>query len=125
LQVQVYGISHSPWVQAVLLGLHHGQIEHSLTTLPPLEAFIEDGVAMPAASIDGGRWQYESADILQNLGYDEVTEEEMQHIQSSWRGVLHRADSIGYFWGGFSLAGDRDENPFLRLIKNFFRSSIC
>ncbi|MCS5575698.1 MAG: hypothetical protein NZ789_22450, partial [Pseudomonadales bacterium] len=105
MQVKVYGGYHSPWVQAVLLGLHERQIDYSVTALPPLGTFVTDGVAMPAASIDGAAWQLESVDILQRIGCDEVSETELQHINSAWRGVLHRADNIGNFWGGFSQSG--------------------
>ena len=74
-QVDVYGADHSPWVQAVLLGLHDGGIPHSLTSLPPLETFRKSGVMMPAARIDGGRWQLESAEILRDVGFGSITDE--------------------------------------------------
>ena len=124
MRVKVYGGYHSPWVQAVLLGLHERQIDYLVTALPPLETFVTDGVTMPAASIDGAAWQLESVDILQGIGCDDVSETELQHINSAWRGVLHRADNIGNFWGGFSQSGDQNKNPFIRLIKNFLRSFI-
>ncbi len=125
MQVDVYGFYHSPWVQAVLLGLHDRGIDHSITALPPLASFMSDGISMPAASIDGEPWQLESVDILQSVGCDDISAEELQHIESAWRGVLHRADNIGSFWGGFSLSGDQDLNPFVRLLKNYLRSFVA
>ena len=59
MKVEVYGGSHSPWVQAVLLALHDRDIEHSLRSLPPLEALKHWGVLMPAVSIDDGPWEVE------------------------------------------------------------------
>lgn len=124
MKIDVYGGYHSPWVQAVLQGLHDREINHSITALPPLNSFLATGVTMPTASIDGGRWQPESTVILREIGCSEVTEEEMNHINSAWRGVLHRADSIGNFWSGFSLSGDRHPDPTIRLLKNFLRSFV-
>ena len=124
MHVIVYGAYHSPWVQAVLAALHDRDISHTTTALPPLDTFLTDGVTMPAARINNGPWQLESTDILRQLDCAEVTSEELQHINSAWRGVLHRTDSIGFFWGGFSLAGDGDPNPVARLIKNFLRSFV-
>lgn len=123
-QVDVYGVDHSPWVQAVLLGLHAAGIPHSLTSIPPLETFRASGVTMPAASIDGGHWQLESADILRNVGYEPITDEQMRLVRGAWQGVMHRADSAALFWGAFSLAGDRSPVPIRRLANNFLRSFV-
>jgi glutathione S-transferase len=122
--VLVYGADHSPWVQAVLLGLHEAGIAHRLTPLPPWDTFRTKGITMPAASLDGAPWQLESTDILESLGYDAVTPEDLARINSAWRGVLHRADSAAHFWGGFGLAGPRDGSLPGRLIRNFFRSFV-
>ena len=56
MKVRVYGFSHSPWVQAVLLALHNKKIDHSLSQKPPLEVFAKWGVYMPAISFDEGPW---------------------------------------------------------------------
>ena len=122
--VDVYGADHSPWVQAVLLGLHHAGIPHSLTSVPPLETFRTSGVMMPAASIDAGPWQLESADILRTIGFSSITDEQMKLVRGAWRGVLHRADSAALFWGGFSLLGDRNASVARGLINNFLRSFV-
>lgn len=123
-RVQVYGAPHSPWVQAVLLGLHDAGIGHSLTTLPTLKLFIESGVMMPAAKIDDGDWQLESADILTSIGFEPISVEQMQLVQKAWQGVHHRADSTALFWGGFSLAADGNSSFPRRLLHNFLRSFI-
>lgn len=74
-RVDVYGADHSPGVQAVLLGLHDAGISHSQTSLPPLATFLKSGVMMPAARIDDGPWQLESADVLRKLGFQAITDE--------------------------------------------------
>ena len=124
-QVTVYGVDHSPWVQAVLLGLHDAGIKHTLTTVPPREIFLKSGVRMPAASFDGGPWQLESADILERLGYGPVTAGEKKRLSLAWQGVMHRPDSAALFWGGFSLAGDRSPSRIRRLWHNFLRSFVA
>ncbi len=67
----VYGQDHSPWVQAVLPGLHEKNIPYALTTVPPVSVFWKSGVMIPAVSIDGTPWILDSADILQRVGYEE------------------------------------------------------
>ena len=119
--VDVYGADHSPWLQAVLLGLFEAGIPHRLRSLPTMESFLSNGVFMPVASIDGGPWKMESADILQELGYSEVTLDEMHMVNAAWRGVWHRPDSAALFFGGFSLAGDRNPSRVKRLASNFLR----
>jgi len=123
-RVDVYGGDHSPWVQAVLLGLHDARIPHSLTSLPPLETFLKSGVMMPAARIDDGPWQLESADILRNVGFKPITDEQMHLVRGAWQGVTRRTDSAALFWGGFSLAGDCNPSFVHRVVNNFFRSFV-
>lgn len=123
-RVEVYGVDHSPWVQAVLLGLHEAGLSHSLTSLPPLEAFLKFGVTMPAASIDDGSWRLESTDILRELGFEAVSDEQMRLVRRAWQGVMHRADSAALFWGGFSLRGDVSPFVLRRLAHNFLRSFV-
>ena len=123
-RIDVYGVNHSPWVQAVLLGLHDAGISHALTSLTPLETFLRSGVMMPAARIDDGPWQLESADILRNVGFQSITDEQMQLVRGAWQGVTHRADSAALFWGGFSLAGDCNPSFVRRLVNNFLRSFV-
>ena len=67
--VSVYGALHSPWLQAVLLGLHEKGISHSLQPIPSLRLLINSGVMMPAAKINHGPWQLDSEEILKSLGF--------------------------------------------------------
>ncbi len=122
--VDLYGADHSPWVQAVLLGLFDAGIEHRLRSLPTMETFLSTGVRMPAASIDGGKWRLESTDILNELGYSEISRDEYRMVSRTWQGVVHRPDSIALFMGAFSLAGDRNPSRVKRLASNFLRSFI-
>lgn len=108
--VQVYGNDHSPWVQAVLLGLHDGGIDHVLVGAPPLAVFLESGVLMPAARFDGGGWQRDSAHILKGLGYSAVGDGRARSLERLFlRGAMHRVDDPWQFWKRFSFA--RDDHP--------------
>ena len=113
-EVELYGNDHSPWVQAVMLGLHQKHQDYVRTTVPPRETFMRSGVMMPAARFDGGPWQLESKDILQRLGFAAVSDEDLHAVQATWRGVLHRADYWPRFWGEFSLASDPSSGFFKR-----------
>jgi hypothetical protein len=123
--VKLYGVNHSPWVQAVLLGLHDRGIEHSLTSIPPIDTFLHSGVMMPAASIDGGPWKLESAELLEELGFDTVSDEEMQLVRGAWRGVFHRTDSAALFWGNFAKAGDTHSTIYSSGLSNVTAASMC
>ncbi len=37
MDAKIYGHNHSPWVQAVLLGLHEKKIKYTLYQTPPFE----------------------------------------------------------------------------------------
>lgn len=119
--VDIYGSDHSPWVQAVLLGLYEAKIDHRLRSLPPLHTFLKAGIMMPAAKTNDGAWQLESTDILENLGFDAVPKEHQRLVMSSWRGLIHRVDSSALFWSNFSLAGDRNPSYLHRQISNLLR----
>jgi len=120
--LDVYGLDHSPWVQTVLLGLHDKGVSHTLTTVPPLSRFRKSGIMMPAANIDGGPWQLESAEILQQVGYEPVSREDVLAIYGAWQGVLHRPDSTLRFWHRFSLVHDPHRSLLARLRNHFLRS---
>jgi hypothetical protein len=122
--VDVYGVDHSPWVQAVLLGLHEAEIPHTVTAAPPLDVFLRSGIMMPAAKIDGGSWTLESADILHNVGFDAISDEQMTLVRRAWQGVNHRVDSTALFWGSFSLTGDQNPSTLRRTWNNFVRSFV-
>jgi len=123
-QVDLYGADHSPWVQAVLLGLHDADISYSVTSVPPWMCLRKTGIRMPAASFNSGPWLMESADILQEVGYQPISTDEMKLVQRAWQGVMHRTDSAALFWGGFSLAGDRNAAFGRRWLNNFLRSFV-
>jgi hypothetical protein len=120
--VDVYGQDHSPWVQAVLLGLHERGISHTVTTVPPRSVFLATGILMPAASIDGSAWRLDSAEILQRVGYDPVSPEDKVAILGAWQGVSHRPDRASRFWGAFSLIRDPHPSLILRLRNHYLRS---
>ena len=122
MKVDVYGADHSPWVQAVLLGLHERGFEHSLRSLPPLAAFFKWGVLMPAVSIDGGAWEIESSEILVRLGFDPTSEEDLQVVRDTWQGVLHRADNPLRFFSAFSRIAHGSASPARRPVVSFFFS---
>ena len=120
--VRLYGNDHSPWVQAIMMGLHQKQMDYERRTVPPLEAFKKWGPMMPAASIDGEPWFLESKDILHRLGYAPVTDDEMFAIRRAWSGVMHRTDYWPRFWGEFSLASDPNPAFVPRFLNNFLRA---
>ena len=122
MKVDLYGVDHSPWVQAVLLGLHQKKVEYSLRSLPPLAAFRKWGVLMPAVSINGGPWEIESSKILVKLGFDPISEEDLEAIESTWQGVLHRLDNFPQFFRAFSLVNHRSTTGFRRSLVSFFFS---
>ena len=121
--VTVYGNDHSPWVQAVLLGLHDKGIAYTLVTRPPLSVFLDSGVTMPAARIDDGEWILDSERILTELGYSSVSPDDRDALQSTFgRAALRRADSAWTFWHRFSFSRDGHPQTAPRLWNNFWRA---
>jgi hypothetical protein len=68
-QIQAYGGNHSPWVQAVLLGVYDRQIPHTVRTVPPLSLFLHSGIMMPAAKFDQAPWVLDSERILASVDF--------------------------------------------------------
>jgi hypothetical protein len=124
MKVEIYGGNHSPWVQSVLLGLHEKNIEYSLRSLPPLATLKRWGVLMPTVSIDSGDWERESSEILTRLGFEPITERDLEAVKRAWWGVLHRPDSPFNFFSSFSLAGDSSDSLVKKTAANFSRSFI-
>ena len=122
--VRVYGALHSPWLQAVLLGLHEKGISHSVQPIPSLTLLLNSGVMMPAAKIDDGPWQLDSEEILKSLGYESINEDDKRNIDRTWNGVLHRVDSPFQFFHGFSLNRDAHPSFLVRMLRSFFRAFI-
>lgn len=121
-EIRLYGNDHSPWVQAVMMGLHQKKLGCARSTVPPPEVFVRWGVMMPAASFNDEPWELESQHILHRLGYSAVSAEDMSAVRRTWQGVLHRADFWTRFWGEFSLASDPNPSLPRRLVHNFLRS---
>ena len=124
MKVEVYGADHSPWVQAVLLGLHEKGIDYVLRTTPPWTVLKTWGVWMPAISIDGGPWEKESSEILVKLGFKPMGERDLSEVRHAWRGVLHRTDNPFNFFSGFSRCGEVSGSWVRRTIRNFLRSFV-
>ena len=112
--VSVYGALHSPWLQAVLLGLHEKGISHSLQPIPSLRLLINSGVMMPAAKINHGPWQLDSEEILKSLGFEGINEDDKRSIDRTWNGVLHRVDSPLEFIKELPSVGADERLPHLR-----------
>jgi glutathione S-transferase len=121
--VRVYGNDHSPWVQAVLLGLHERKIAYALELLPPLTVFRYSGVLMPAASIDGAPWMLDSEKILVELGFSEVEPETRRALQRFFlSSAMRRADHPWEFWNRFSRVRGGHPRFGQRLWNQFWRA---
>lgn len=123
-QVELYGQDHSPWVQAVLLGLHEKKIPYELTTTPPLPVIFKWGVLMPAARLDGAPWRVESAELLQGIGFDAPTPEEMAAIRKAWLGVVWRVRHPRRFFVAASRIRDPHPSAMRRLVRQFVRGFV-
>ena len=121
--VRVYGNDHSPWVQAVLLGLYLRDIGHTLVTVPPLTVFRNSGILMPAASIDTGPWLLDSERILVELGFSEVDADARRALGVVFgNGAMSRADDAWEFWHRFSFARDEHPKRLRRAWNHFWRA---
>tara|TARA_B100001559_G_scaffold174105_1_gene145778 strand:+ start:618 stop:1457 length:840 start_codon:yes stop_codon:yes gene_type:complete len=125
MKIKVYGFTHSPWVQAVLLALHDQRIEYDLLLRPPYEVFKKWGVYMPAISIDDGPWEIESTEILVKLGYKPILVEEINAANSAWQGVLHRTDNPFKFFLAFSHGGQVSKSFVNNVVNNFLLSFVA
>ena len=123
-QVSVYGVLHSPWVQAVLLGLHDKRISHSIQPIPSLSSLVSSGLMMPAAQIDKGSWKLDSEEILKLLGYEGIDKVDKVAIFRTWNGVLHRVDNPIAFFHGFSLNKYDHPSFLVRVLHCFLRPFI-
>ena len=64
----VFGVDHSPWVQAAVLALvDHGH-EVRLRPLPPFGYFLKRGFVMPICSHEDGSWTADSLAIMDGVG---------------------------------------------------------
>lgn len=121
--VTVYGNDHSPWVQAVLLGLREAEIPSTLVTAPAPELLARGGVLMPAARFDDGPWRYDSGEILTALGYGAVEEARARALSNVFlRTSLTRLDERWAFWHRFSFSRDGDPRPLRRAWHHYARA---
>ena len=120
--VRVYGGDHSPWVQAVLLGLHLKKIPHDVVTFPPLSVFLRHGVLMPVVSIDGGPWHHDSAHILEELGFSGKVKGDDRMLAGALRGGTNRTDTAWRFWHRWSLVRERRGHARVRMLRSALRS---
>ena len=125
MKIKVYGFTHSPWVQAVLLALHDQRIEYDLLLRPPYKVFKKWGVYMPAISIDDGPWEIESTEILVKLGYKPILVEEINAANSAWQGVLHRTENPFNFFLAFSRGGQVSKSFINNVVNNFLLSFVA
>ena len=125
MSVKVYGFTHSPWVQAVLLALRDKEIEYELYVRPSYEVFKKWGVYMPAVSIDDGPWEIESTEILTKLGYKPILDDELKAANNSWQGVLHRTDNPFRFFLHFARGGQISRSLVNNTISNFLLSFVA
>ena len=125
MSVKVYGFTHSPWVQAVLLALCDKELEYELYVRPPYEVFKKWGVYMPAVSLDGGPWNIESTEILTKLGYKPILDDELKAANNAWQGVLHRTDNPFRFFLHFARGGQISRSLVNNTISNFLLSFVA
>ena len=125
MSVKVYGFTHSPWVQAVLLALCDKELEYELYVRPPYEVFKKWGVYMPAVSLDDGPWNIESTEILTQLGYKPILDDELKAANNAWQGVLHRTDNPFRFFLHFARGGQISRSLVNNTISNFLLSFVA
>ena len=125
MSAKVYGFTHSPWVQAVLLALCDKELEYELYVRPPYEVFKKWGVYMPAVSLDDGPWEIESTEILTKLGYKPILDDELKAANNSWQGVLHRTDNPFRFFLHFARGGQISKSLVNNTISNFLLSFVA
>ena len=125
MSVKVYGFTHSPWVQAVLLALCDKELEYELYVRPPYEVFKKWGVYMPVVSLDDGPWEIESTEILTKLGYKSILDDELKAANNAWQGVLHRTDNPFRFFLHFARGGQISRSLVNNTISNFLLSFVA
>ena len=125
MSAKVYGFTHSPWVQAVLLALYDKELEYDLHIRPPYDVFKKWGVYMPAVSLDDGPWEIESTQILTKLGYKPILADELKAANNAWQGVLHRTDNPFKFFLHFARGGQISKSFVSNTVSNFLLSFVA
>ena len=125
MNAKVYGFTHSPWVQAVLLALYDKELDYDLSVRPPYDVFKKWGVYMPAVSLNEEPWEIESTEILTKLGYKPILADELKAANSAWQGVLHRTDNPFRFFLNFARGGQISGSLLNNSVNNFFLSFVA
>ena len=125
MNAKVYGFTHSPWVQAVLLALYDKELEYDLYVRPPYEVFKKWGVYMPVVSLNEEPWEIESTKILTKLGYKPILPDELKAVNSAWQGVLHRTDNPFRFFLNFAGGGQLSGSLINNTVSNFLLSFVA
>ena len=125
MNAKVYGFTHSPWVQAVLLALYDKELEYDLYVRPPYEVFKKWGVYMPVVSLNEEPWEIESTKILTKLGYKPILPDELKAVNSAWQGVLHRTDNPFRFFLKFAGGGQISGSLINNTVSNFLLSFVA
>tara|TARA_B100001093_G_scaffold179092_1_gene171724 strand:+ start:347 stop:1186 length:840 start_codon:yes stop_codon:yes gene_type:complete len=125
MSVKVYGFTHSPWVQAVLLALYDKELEYDLHIRPPYDVFKKWGVYMPAVSLNEEPWEIESTQILTKLGYKPILANELKAANNAWQGVLHRTDNPFRFFLNFARGGQFSGSFISNTVNNFLLSFVA
>ena len=125
MNAKVYGFTHSPWVQAVLLALYDKELDYDLYVRPPYDVFKKWGVYMPAVSLDDGPWEIESTQILTKLGYKPILADELKAANNAWQGVLHRTDNPFRFFLNFARGGQISGSLINNSVNNFLLSFVA
>lgn len=120
---KVYGVDHSPWVQAVLVGLHLRGADYDLTPLPSLATLTTTGIRMPAMQVSG-EWRTDSAALLETLHFAPASAADRAMVAATWQGVMHRADSAYDFFHGFAAIPMRGDSLLLRSVRQLLRPLI-
>jgi hypothetical protein len=125
MNAKVYGFTHSPWVQAVLMALYDKELEYDLHIRPPYDVFKKWGVYMPAVSLDDGPWEIESTQILAKLDYKPILTDELKAANNAWQGVLHRTDNPFEFFLHFARGGQISKSFVSNTVSNFLLSFVA
>ena len=125
MNAKVYGFTHSPWVQAVLLALYAKEVDYDLYVSPPYEVFKKWGVYMPAVSLNEEPWEIESTQILTKLGYIPILVDELKAANNAWQGVLHRTDNPFRFFLNFARGGQISGSLMNDTVSNFLLSFVA
>ena len=119
--IDLYGNDHSPWVQSVLLYLYDKNMTYNLRTIPTLSLFFKSGVMMPAMRVKSYEWKLDSADILESMGCEPITNLEKKLIFKTWQGVQHRVDNPFKFFYAFSICRGFHNKKLFNLLNHVIR----